>query len=390
MTHRSTLPLVLPFATALAIPLVAGCAPSNGGGGGEHTFDAGSGGAGGSAGGGAGGGAGSAGLAGLDSGLGDSKIDPDAACAAVSEQATSTPLDLYIMFDKSSSMNPGKWPAAKAGLDAFLNDPQSAGVRVAINFFPRPVDSVPACDPSGYQTPKVAYGALPGNAAAIMAAVDAETPDGFSTPIYPALAGALAEGIAVAKTAKNANQPESSAVLLVTDGVPQGPSSCSGGVNPEDPAAIAQLAANGAAYDPAVLTFVVGLPGVDQGIANQIAAAGGTQQAIVVVDPTNVQSEFQSALAKVRGEALPCEFFIPQKVADKTIAPNLVNVVWTHGDTQQEETLPQTSDCASGGWRYDDPQNPTKIELCPATCDAIKGDYQAKIDIALGCATVVK
>ena len=42
------------------------------------------------------------------------------------------------------------------------------------------------------------------------------------------------------------------------------------------------------------------------------------------------------------------------------------------------------------GWRYDDPVMPTLIELCPDTCNALKGDNGASIRVVLGCATVLK
>src|SRR5262245_33257747 len=38
-----------------------------------------------------------------DGNSGTGGLDPDAACGIITEKATSTPLSLYIMFDKSSS-----------------------------------------------------------------------------------------------------------------------------------------------------------------------------------------------------------------------------------------------------------------------------------------------
>ena len=48
-----------------------------------------------------------------------------------------------------------KWDGAKAGLKAFLADPGSAGIRVAINFFP--LDNNPTCDQFAYKPPAVTY-----------------------------------------------------------------------------------------------------------------------------------------------------------------------------------------------------------------------------------------
>jgi hypothetical protein len=319
------------------------------------------------------------------------RLNADAACASVREQGVSTPTNLYIMFDKSSSQTGAKWDSAKAGLDAFLNDPTSAGVRAAINFFPRPNDSVPACDQPAYKTPRVPFGVLPGNAAAIRAALQNETPNGFDTPMYPALGGAILGAIAEVQ-----NRPgETGVVVLITDGEPAGPAILCGGVNPEDIGQIAGLAQSGFRYVPSIKTFVIGLPGVNSSMVNKIAAAGGTSKAYIV-GTTNLQVDFQKALADVRGEALPCEFELPAKLSNKSFAYDQVNVEVTPGGTMtpialtQSQSQTQTATCSSTGWRYDNPTDPRRIELCAETCAEVKADYGAKIEILLGCRTIVK
>jgi hypothetical protein len=185
------------------------------------------------------------------------------------------------------------------------------------------------------------------------------------------------------------NPGTNSAVLLVTDGLPQGPASECSGVDPEDPNEIAALAENAATFDPPVKTFVVGLPGVDQTIANTIAQGGGTDAAILV-SSTNVAAEFAQALAKVRGDAIPCEYPIPQQVFEGDVGIGYVNVEITPGDGSDKLVVPYDPSCSGEGWRYDDPSNPTAILLCPATCDAVRQDLAAAIRILMGCATIVK
>ncbi len=314
----------------------------------------------------------------------DTRPDPDAACGLVTEEAIAVPLNLYIMMDKSSSMVGDKWDSAKVGLTAFVNSARFAGVHVALRFFPRAADAVPACDQNAYKTPLVPFGPLPDNAGAIVEAIEDEEPDGLSTPIYPALGGALLQGIEMAKN----NPGEASAVLLVTDGKPQGPAAQCGSADPEDPAAIAALATAGERYRPPVRTFVIGLPGVDQSLANQIAAAGGTDAAVLVA-ATNIAVEFQNALAKVTGQALPCEYKVPSDVAGGQIAFNDVNVLFGL-DGAPQEILPQRPGCDGPGWRYDNPSSPTALVLCPDTCDAARNASAAKIQILLGCETVIR
>ena len=123
-------------------------------------------------------------------------------------------------------MSGDKWDAATAGIEAFANDMASAGLFVAIDFFPH--DGAPTCDQTTYETPAVAFGVLPGNAAAIQTAMTGETPNGMQSPIYTALGGAILG----AKNQADAHPGDAAAVLLITDGAPMAPCTgmcCSGG-----------------------------------------------------------------------------------------------------------------------------------------------------------------
>jgi len=104
----------------------------------------------------------------------------------------------------------------------------------------------------------------------------------------------------------------------------------------------------------------------------------------------NVQDEFEKALEQVRGSALPCDYQLPQKLADKSFAYDKVNVDYTKLGATQADTVPQSPGCSGEGWRYDDPKNPTRIILCDATCARIKADQGGKVEILLGCDTVVR
>ncbi len=313
----------------------------------------------------------------------DGSIDPDSACAAVKEQGKAIPLSLYIAFDRSSSMVTGnKWENAKVGLGAFVSDPASAGTTVALNFFPGANETT--CDQFAYKTPVVSFADLPANAQPVIDALAAAKPEGVKTPIYPALGGAILEC-----NDQLLQKPGTAcAVLLVTDGAPVGPAPLCGGVNPEDPAVIASLAAAGL-KNFKVLTFVIGLPGIPKAIADQIALGGGTDGAIMVGN-VNVQLEFQNALAKARGKALPCEYELPEKVSGGEVDTGFVNVVFTPSSGGNATTIPQNADCANGvGWYYDNPLAPTKINLCNTTCSMARSDLGASVDILMGCKTEV-
>lgn len=89
---------------------------------------------------------------------------------------------------------------------------------------------------------------------------------------------------------------------------------------------------------------------------------------------------------------IPCELLVPEPPAGETLDPNLVNVVFTPSGASEGEAIPRVSGsdvCGDGGgWYYDVPEAPTRIHLCPASCTSAEAG--GAVDIALGCATIVK
>ncbi len=97
-----------------------------------------------------------------------------------------------------------------------------------------------------------------------------------------------------------------------------------------------------------------------------------------------------AAIAAIRGKALGCVYDLPDPPSGETIDPSLVNVVVTvNGATA---TIPKRSDpadiCAKDGcWDY----NATKqIQLIGKACADVSAATDAKVDISVGCATIVK
>ncbi len=396
MTPRSRQTLLALAAVTSLLLLPLGCsseasAPPETGFGGSAGSGAGAG-HGGSAGA-AGSGGGSAGTGGallIDAGD-DGRVDPDAACESIEERGTATPLNLYVMMDRSQSMAEPQadplWAKAVSGLKTFLQDPLSAGVKVGLKFFPRQADAIPACDLAPYMQPTVPFATLPANTQHLVAALDAEVPGGFSTPTFPALRGAIQRCREIAETAPL----ETAAVLLITDGAPGGtPASCEvGGVSLDAHATqvIADVASQGKSGTPRVLTFVIGLPGVDEGFARSVAQAGGTEA--IIIDALNTEQKFRDALAKVRGAALPCEYELPARVRSGEVEFDRVNVN-VQPSRGAGRTLPQSNDCSTKGWHYDDPSRPQRIILCPSACGDLKSDYTASIQILLECPTIIQ
>ncbi|MFO0670368.1 MAG: VWA domain-containing protein [Polyangiaceae bacterium] len=241
------------------------------------------------------------------------------------------------------------------------------------------------CSASHYGSPAVSYAALPGNASFVKSSLAGHDVGGL-TPTAPALQGA----VDAAKAQKTANPTHASAVVLVTDGFP---TDCA----PIDIPGVATIAAGG--KNAGVSTYVIGVFTKDEESAaktnlNQIAAAGGSGTAFVVNTSQNVAQVFGQALTAIRGQALPCEYTLP---VPKTGTPDYskVNVQYTsNGKPTTIYYVANAGACdpTTGGWYYDvDPSGggkPTKVEICPSTCNGFKSDLTAKVDIVQGCKTV--
>jgi len=314
----------------------------------------------------------------IDTGYtGDGEIDPDSSCAATTLQAERIPLDMYFMVDTSGSMEGPKLDLLKSGLVAFLGKADSAGLGTAGQQFP--IGGLnETCDSNVYGTPAVPWAILPNTSLAGW--IDGLTAEGY-TPSVPALQGAVD-----ACKARMASEPgRKCAVLFVSDGEPEGncpPASLSAD------APLGVIAAD--AFANGIPVFAVsfyGISSVGQKVLITIAQKGGTQVPFAI-KAGSVDEDFVDALATARGTALGCEYQMPT-TEEGEVNPNLVKVAYTPGGASESLTVPRKTtagDCdTGGGWSYDDNDNPTKLVMCPSTCDTMRADAQGKVEILLGC-----
>jgi hypothetical protein len=118
-----------------------------------------------------------------------------------------------------------------------------------------------------------------------------------------------------------------------------------------------------------------------------IAKQGGTKQAY---DATKDTKSFIKALDEIRAVLLACEYKMPVPEAG-LLDPSLIAVEYTagNGDKDLIPRIDSTASCGSEeGWQYDDDANPTRITLCPVSCDLVQEDPEGRIDILVGCATI--
>jgi hypothetical protein len=313
------------------------------------------------------------------SGSGGAGGDGVQGCAATSQEATSIPVNMFVMVDKSGSMKDNsKWTNARDAFTSFFQDPAAASLRVAMRFFPDTGCDGTACDVNVCSQPAVDVGALSdaAHAQALVDAFAAHSPGG-GTPMSAALGGAE-------KWAQDYNTKvmgtEKVVVVLVTDGEPNG---CDDNVDH-----IAKEAAD-AFTGAGVMTFAVGLAGSNQGTMDKIATGGHTTQGFFIGNG-NAKADLLAALKAIQQSSLGCAYAMPAADPGQTIDPTRVNVSFTPsgGAAETLGQVPGAASCSgAGGWYYDDPAKPATITLCPATCTTVQADPGAKMQIVLGCTT---
>lgn len=96
------------------------------------------------------------------------------------------------------------------------------------------------------------------------------------------------------------------------------------------------------------------------------------------------------ATAVIVGAELACEWALPPPPPGETFDKDQVNVTYTPGTGAPIDygKLPPGVPCDDReGWYYDSEDAPSKITVCPRTCDGIRAAPDGRMDIALGCAT---
>jgi hypothetical protein len=319
-------------------------------------------------------------------------IDPDAACSVTTESTTAVSTDIFVMQDRSGSMDcpaaddgcqnptqlspPTRWDAFGEAVDSFVHAPSSVGIGVGIGFFGLRVgtsDTV-SCTASDYSKPAVAIAPLPANAPAISNAIAKTRPFG-STPTVPALTGAIAYTRAYATSGAGRD----AAVVLVTDGAP---TDCKG--NTVDAAAM--IAEQAYKATPSIKTYVVGLG--DTAALDQIALAGSGGKTHYFRASGDVAKQLGMALTTIVG-MITCRYDIPTQ-AGRAIDPTLVNVQTTRGG--MHATIGKVSDASAcgalGGWYYDDSARPRQVILCQQSCDLLRAAPESTVEILYGCPSV--
>ncbi|MCP4604660.1 MAG: VWA domain-containing protein [Proteobacteria bacterium] len=160
-----------------------------------------------------------------------------------------------------------------------------------------------------------------------------------------------------------------------------------------------------------VRTFVVGAPGSEpaRGFLSELAFKGGTAKSgsscihdrtkangNCHFDMTKTQDfaeDLKQVLEEISGSAVGCEFTVPSKIENA----DEVNVQYSPSEGGDPQCIAKddTAPCEDGanGWQFaktaDGEDDMSKVILCGDECERINDDEQAKVDILLGCESVI-
>jgi hypothetical protein len=409
---------------ALALALgAAGCAVRSsidtvGDGGGQAAGDgaAGAGGAAGSGGTHAGDGAAGAGGA---TGTGGAGVDAstDSSCGASQINATSVPVSILLVIDKSGSMNDplggsSRWSAMKTALGTAL-DKVKGSIAFGLEFFPNGPDAKQTCDvPAGAAAIVLPVGPGATTVPQIVQAFEANQPAG-GTPTAAALARAYdyyttgaGKGLtgdrfvllatdggpncnaaltcATATCTLNLDDPQRTCGPRLPDGtaanccdpkIPGGPSSCL-----DDAATTVQIGKLAAA---GVKTFVVGIAGTEAYAKSldQFAVAGGE------TNPNAPPQYF--AVSQSGGVAGLTSVF--SAITTRLITTCRLQLQSTPPDINKLNVSVDGSLVPPGpdGWQLDSTTNPPTVVLNGATCGKVQMTGASSVQIVYGCPTIV-
>lgn len=333
------------------------------------------------------------------------------ACAGFATEGETLPSVLELVVDVSSSMRdraPGstmsKWEVTRDALLEAIVGVTGTGlppsIAVGLLFYPNTdyqvktsAGDVNACVNTSAMVPinilgpkGAAQRSLIGNAISSAQLL-------VSTPTHDAYRYALNEGL-LPSTA-----PGKKFMLLITDGTPTVSLGCmnaSGRISDVDPQPIVQEVT--AAAKEQIKTFLIGSPGSENNRTWMSTAAviGGTAIAgcningpqychMDMTTAPDFSAALKAGLARVVGQITPCTFTLADPPPGEEIDPSKVNVIVSSGAQSSLIVRDDVGDCTQG-WQLTADK---EILLCPDTCNQVKSDANAKVNVLFGCGSMM-
>jgi hypothetical protein len=340
-------------------------------------------------------------------------------CSEFTQQQPSQggPLDVYFLFDRTSSMLRRTQGGAPQGDCAYVpggTPPEDTKGCYATYALPDYLTSVSpevetrlafqflslegGCDGGPYSTPLVPLTQLPVTADHEM--IQAISDETFDHDIGTDLEGAL-RGIA-AFTAANQTEGREMIGVLMTDGDPtaNNNNSCQSETNIGELEDI--IAEHYAATG--IRIFIIGMEGATEQNLERLATAGGADPHDDYCGDLEPPCHYWNvgngsgeavadALTAIQEQAapLPCEYPISQITppAGSTLDLTTLNIRLNAGGVSTTVVqTPSEAECPTDqdAWYYDTPTNPTKVHLCPKTCSLVTGTTTgAQVSVVAGC-----
>jgi hypothetical protein len=339
----------------------------------------------------------------------------DAACAGWAAEPEALPVVLEFVVDDSNSMNdraPGstqsKWVETRDALLAAI-DGLPASTAVGTLLFPNmatgtrqtAVDSSQCINTSAFIPVALLGDTSSAQRSAIDGLLQRSSPNrNAGTPTHDAYLLALEE-------LGKSTLPGNRFIVLITDGQPTYNLGCVGNGQANQRLSPQPVidAVGSVLTGQGLKTFVIGSPGSEDASEtgqdfrpslSQAAVVGGTAKSgcansgpnychFDMTQAPNFSEALRAALTDIAGQVVKCQYSIPMAPAGQRIDLNAVNVVYANGSGEQFLILRNSTNPCQEGWNYS-PDN-TQIQLCSNTCDQIKADSTASLEVMFGCAT---
>lgn len=336
-------------------------------------------------------------------------------CEEVSSSTETRPIVLAFTYDVSGSMgklDPPNWwhdPASKwtpiaAATRSFFGETSVQGISASLSLFPKGTER---CSSDSYETPDVPLTGLPSD-------TFGQVLDDYEAEVGVPLAGgdwrggtptlAAFQGTLAYLEAQGGDYDQ--AIVLVTDGLPSG---C------DDDELTSVLAAVENAKEAGIATYVIGVenpssppaalpatfdewgcgPSSDEPCAppanlsplHAIAEAGGTGEAFLIDtgNPEQTQADFTEAILAIQRNAASCSLQVPpHPETGLDFDLDYVSPVLEIDGTPQSLAYDESCETESG-FRFEDADGTTRIELCEASCSAVTASQAASFRVEFLC-----
>lgn len=285
---------------------------------------------------------------------------PDGSCLATSQQAELLPGALFIMLDQSVSMNKtladgnSRWKDVTDGINEFLSSQASPDLLVGLQYFGLDGDGPGLCDMATYDSADVAIQPVAAAAPLVAMSLASHGPTESAATI-----AAVQGGLQYANAWLAVNPTRDARFVLISDDLPN---ACL----PMDPVLLGvELADRGTNTAHPYL--------IATGSSSEVASTlymSNPGHTFVIDESGDTKAQIVKALSNIDAPPV-CEVELPKLPNGATPDPGSLGVV--NVETGVPTAVMRVSDlsacAASGGYYFDDPATPSRVILCPSTCE---------------------